>query len=49
LKDWYDDWSATTREVITSRGDLIRLGLAKRRARTSDPAPAADVTPCLRP
>jgi hypothetical protein len=32
LKVWYDDWAATAHSVIKKRGQLIRLGLAKRRS-----------------
>lgn len=36
LKGWYDDWSETAKAVLEKRGDLIKLGLAKRISRTSD-------------
>lgn len=33
LQAWFEDWSETAKAVITKRGDLIKLGLAKRISR----------------
>jgi len=33
LRNWYADWAETAHAVITRRGDLIKLGLAKRQKR----------------
>jgi hypothetical protein len=33
LKEWYEDWTATTRAVIKKRVYLIRMGLASRKVR----------------
>ncbi|AKF10463.1 hypothetical protein [Sandaracinus amylolyticus] len=42
LRGWYEEWSDITRAVIRRRDDLIRLGLATRRARSAGEAPAED-------
>lgn len=41
LYAWLQDWSDTARAVITRRDHLIRLGIAKRRARRTGQTPAA--------
>jgi hypothetical protein len=47
LKAWFDDWSATAHAVLTKRGDLIKLGLAKRL--TTKSAAAAPTPPAPTP
>jgi len=41
LRAWYDDWAETARTVVTRRDHLIRMGLAKRRARKPGGQPKA--------
>lgn len=43
LRAWFDEWAETARVVIKRRDQLIRLGLAKRRAGTTEEDP--DPTP----
>jgi hypothetical protein len=44
LRNWYADWAETAHAVITRRGDLIKLGLAKRQKR-SEPDAKTSPTP----
>ena len=41
LRAWFDEWSAVARAVIKKRAQLIRLGLASRRMKESEPEPPA--------
>ena len=36
LRSWFDEWSTIARAVVKKRGDLIRLGLAVRKAAAKD-------------
>ena len=38
LRAWYLDWSETAHAIIAMRGDLIRIGLAKKQKRAAAPA-----------
>ena len=49
LRAWYNDWSETARTVITSRHELIRLGLAKRKSRKMPAPPPVVVVPPVAP
>ncbi|MGZ3477687.1 MAG: hypothetical protein ACXVCJ_24530, partial [Polyangiales bacterium] len=40
LRAWYDDWSETARGAFEKRGDLIKLGLAKRKVHVDATTPA---------
>ncbi|WP_437632458.1 hypothetical protein [Sorangium sp. So ce854] len=47
LRGWFDEWATTVRAVVQKRSDLIRLGLASRKAPQRKPAtmPATPITP----
>jgi|GEM_PF-1153870 len=51
LRHWYEEWSEIARIAITRRDHLIRLGLAKRKARKTEPLapPEAGKAPPCRP
>jgi hypothetical protein len=43
IRAWFEDWSETARAVVARRDHLIRLGLARRKARKQDDAdPSAE-------
>ena len=49
LRAWFDEWAETARVVIKRRDHLIRLGLAKRRAGTTEEDPEPTPEPASPP
>ncbi|MFT3771168.1 MAG: hypothetical protein QM820_37615 [Minicystis sp.] len=47
LRAWYDDWASTAKAVVKKKGNLVRLGLATRKAPTKKAKPASKPAPVV--